>query len=254
MGNPALVRVGHDRDVVTITLDSPANRNALSAGLLAELGAAIDAAAGDVSVRAIVLTGTGPAFCAGADLADPPGNDPDLPFGLPAVLQRIAGCPLPVVCRVNGHVRAGGLGLVAACDLTVAPDDATFAFSEVRVGVAPAVIAVVCQAVMTPRTYRRYALTGAAFGAAEAAECGLITLVTAPGDLDRCVDELLAQLRLGAPSAIARAKAIAAALPAMTPEERWRYTAEVSATQFRSDDAVEGIAAFREKRPPRWAT
>ncbi len=253
MGNPALVRVEPDGDVVTITLDSPANRNALSAGLIAELGAAIDAAAADGSVRAIVLTGAGPAFCAGADLADPPGNDPDLPFGLPALLRGIADCPLPVICRVNGHVRAGGLGLVAACDLAVAPDHATFAFSEVRVGVAPAVIAVVCQPVMTPRAYRRYTLTGTTFSAAEAAECGLITLVAAPADLDGCVDELLAKLRLGAASAIARTKAIAAALPTMTLDERWRHTAEVSATQFQADDAVEGIAAFREQRPPRWA-
>src|SRR5262245_13711414 len=105
MAGGELVRVDHGDDVVTLTLDSPANRNALSAALLEQLGAALDAAAADAAARAIVLTGSGPAFCAGADLADPPGNDPDLPFGLPAVLQRILDCPLPVICRVNGHVR-----------------------------------------------------------------------------------------------------------------------------------------------------
>jgi len=254
MAGVELVRVERDADVVTATLDSPANRNALSATLLEQLGAALDAAAADDSARAIVLTGAGPAFCAGADLSDPPGNDPDLPFGLPAVLQRIVECPLPVICRVNGHVRAGGLGLVAACDIAIAPDDATFAFSEVRVGVAPAVIAVVCRPLMQPRAYARLTLTGAPFTAAEAAEWGLITMVAAADELDRCLGDVLAELRLGAPSAIARTKRINADLPTLTQAEQWRHTASISATQFQSADAVEGIAAFREKRPPRWAT
>lgn len=240
--------------VSTITLDSPANRNALSARLLAELAAAIEAAAADPEVRVVVLTGSGTVFCAGADLADPPGNDPDAPFGLPAVLRAIVACPRPVVARINGHVRAGGLGLVAACDIAVAPYDASFAFSEVRVGVAPAIIAVLCQPLMRPRDFARYTLTGAPFGAADAVAAGLLTAAVERDDLDAAIDAVVVDLLAGAPSAIARTKALVAELPGLPQAEQFALTARISATQFQSADAVEGIAAFREKRPPRWST
>jgi enoyl-CoA hydratase/carnithine racemase len=229
------------------------NRNALSARLLAELGGALELAAVDPDVRAVVLTATGTVFCAGADLNDPPGNDPDAPFGLPAVLQAMTGCPKPIIGRINGHVRAGGLGLVAACDIALAPLDASFAFSEVRVGVAPAVIAVVCQPLMRPRDFAHYTLTGAAFGAPDAVSAGLLTIAVERESLDTAVEAIVGDLMAGAPGAIARTKALAAQLPTMPLADRFALTADVSATQFQSDDAVEGIAAFREKRPPRWA-
>jgi enoyl-CoA hydratase/carnithine racemase len=249
----ALVRT-HVHDAVhTITLDSPGNRNALSARLLAELAGAIELAAVDPDVRVVVLTGTGTVFCAGADLSDPPGSDPDAPFGLPAVLQAITTSPKPVIGRINGHVRAGGLGLVAACDVAVAPLDASFAFSEVRVGVAPAIIAVVCQPLMRPRDYSRYTLTGSAFGAADAVTAGLLTIAVERDDLDAATDALVTDFLAGAPAAIARTKALTTQLPSLDRAEQFSLTAEISATQFQSDEAIEGIAAFREKRPPKWA-
>jgi enoyl-CoA hydratase/carnithine racemase len=249
----ALIRVHSSGAVQTITLDSPTNRNALSSGLLAELGGALDAAGADPDVRVIVLTGTGSVFCAGADLTDPPRNDPDAPFGLPAVLQALTSSPKPVVGRINGHVRAGGLGLVAACDLAIAPLDVSFAFSEVRVGVVPAIISVVCQPLMRPRDFARYALTGVAFSGADAAAAGLLTAAVERDDLDATVDGLVRDLLAGAPAAIARTKSLAVELGGLPLAEQWTVTAAMSATQFHSEDAVEGIAAFREKRPPRWA-
>ncbi|MDQ1018443.1 hypothetical protein QFZ43_004992 [Streptomyces afghaniensis] len=123
------------RAVETLTLDSPHNRNALSAALVGELADALADAGRDPGVRAVVLTHTGNTFSAGADLKDPPP-----PGALVALLRRIIELPKPVVARVTGHVRAGGLGLLAACDIAAASTDATFAFTEVRIGVAPAVI------------------------------------------------------------------------------------------------------------------
>jgi enoyl-CoA hydratase/carnithine racemase len=239
--------------VATITLDSPANRNALSARLLRELGVALDSASDDGDVRVIVLTATGNVFCAGADLSDPPGNNPSERFGLPAILQAIGASPKPVIARVNGHTRAGGLGLLAACDVAIAPLDATFAFSEVRIGVAPAIIAVLCQPLMQPRAYARYTMTGAPFTAAEAATAGLLTAAVERDGLDHMVASLVEEFRLGAPSAIARTKGLIGELPMLPLAERFELTARISATQFQSDDAVEGIAAFLEKRPARWA-
>jgi methylglutaconyl-CoA hydratase len=249
----ALVRTHVHDAVQTITLDSPSNRNALSARLLTELGGALELAAVDPDVRVVVLTGTGTVFCAGADLNDPPGNDPNAPFGLPAVLQAITGCPKPVVGRINGHVRAGGLGLVAACDIAVAPADASFAFSEVRVGVAPAIIAVVCQPLMRPRDFARYTLTGASFAAADAVAAGLLTLAVPPDDLDAATDRIVGECLTGAPEAIARTKALGHQLPQLSLAEQFAVAADVSASQFQSAEAIEGIAAFREKRPPKWS-
>lgn len=253
MTQRGLVLTERVNGVATITLDSPANRNALSAQLMRELGLAIAEMSEDDAVRVVVLTASGTVFCAGADLSDPPGNAPGERFGLPAILQAIGGSPKPFIARVNGHVRAGGLGLLAACDIAIAPLDATFAFSEVRIGVAPAVIAVVCQPVMHPRAYARYTLTGAPFTATDAAAAGLLTAAVERDGLDHLVASYADELRLGAPAAVARAKELIATLPTLTRAERYDVTAAISATQFQSDEAVEGIAAFLEQRAPWWA-
>jgi len=249
-----LVRSETAAGITTITLDSAENRNALSARLLEGLTLALEAAVADDSVRVVVLTGAGNTFCAGADLKDPPGNTPGQRFGFPTILQTILTCAKPVVARVNGHVRAGGMGLVAACDIAIAPDDATFAFSEVRIGVIPAIIAVVCQPVMTPRHFRRHVITGAVFDAAEAERCGLVTTTVPRADLDAAVAAAAEDLRLAAPGAIARSKTLIDELPRKPIEERWTWTAGISAVQFQEPDAVEGITAFREKRTPSWAS
>ncbi len=141
----SLVARSRDRGVETLALDSPHNRNALSAALVTELAAALTDAGDDAGVRAVLLTHTGTAFSAGADLRDPP--DPD---ALVALLKQIVDLPKPVVARVAGHVRAGGLGLLGACDIAAASTASTFAFTEVRIGVAPAVISLTLLPAPTP--------------------------------------------------------------------------------------------------------
>ncbi len=140
-----LVEVHHSEGVRTLILDSPHNRNALSAQLLDELDRALREATGDEDVRAIVLTGAGTVFCSGADLSE---RGSAAPNRMPDILTCIVESPVPVIARVNGHARAGGLGLIAAADLAVAAAASTFAFTEVRVGVAPAMILVPALRVM----------------------------------------------------------------------------------------------------------
>jgi enoyl-CoA hydratase/carnithine racemase len=150
-------------------------------------------------------------------------------------------------------VRAGGLGLVAACDIAVAPFDATFAFTEVRLGLVPAIVAVFCQPLMQPRAFAHYTLTGVPFDAAEAAQHGLVTLAVDRTRLETTIAEIVDQLLLAAPAALARTKGLLGELPTFDLDEGLALTSSITATQFQSDDAVEGIAAFRDKRLPAWA-
>lgn len=183
MTPPAHVDRTRARGVETLTLDSPHNRNALSAALVDGLAAALTAAGDDPGVRAVVLTHTGNTFSAGADLRDPP--DPDALVGL---FRRIIELPKPVIARVAGHVRAGGLGLVAACDIAAASTESTFAFTEVRIGVAPAVISLTLLPRADPRALARHYLTGERFDAAEAARAGLVT--AAGDDVDAVLEQI----------------------------------------------------------------
>jgi methylglutaconyl-CoA hydratase len=250
---PALVRRRVEGAVATLTLDSPANRNALSRRLVAELDAALDAAVADPTVRVIVLTGAGPAFCAGADLAEQRSAAPDdPPLGrLPALMQRIWSAPQPVVARLNGPVRAGGVGLAAACDLVVAPDEATFAFTEVRLGVVPAMIAVPVLRRLTPQVAHRLFLTGDTFAARTAYDIGLIDVVADPGGLDAATDGLVGRLLRGGPEAIALTKPLRdlAGAPA---DEVFPRLIRLSAERFASAEGQEGLRAFAEKRDPSW--
>ena len=157
-----------------------------------------------------------------------------------------------VVARLNGHVRAGGTGLVAACDVVVAPDDITFAFTEVRIGVAPAVISVLCRRVMDRRSLHRYLLIGETFDAAAAADAGLVTIVCARDELDAVVAALADGIRATAPNAVARTKALLGELEDLELADAFAHAAVVSAELFASDEGREGIASFREKRPPAW--
>lgn len=256
-GNHAkqLLRVERRGTTLTLTLDSPHNRNALSSGLLAALAQALAEAAVEASVRCVVLTATGKVFCAGADLRErlhgPSSEGPTVGGSLPGVLTAIASMPKPVVARVNGHARAGGLGLIAACDLAAAPTWATFALSEVRVGVAPAVIAVPLLRVMGRRAFLRHALTAEPFSAAEAVDSGLLT--AAVDDLDRWTAEQVAALAGGGPRALAATKALPAHLEDTTWDEGLRHTASLTDRLFAGPEAAEGMAAFLEKRSPSWA-
>lgn len=175
-----LVRVSTAGAVTTLELDSPHNRNALSTRLMAELARGLADAAADPAVRAVVLGHTGKVFCAGADLSEATGSDPTVgPRGLVDIQRAIVDCPKPVIAYVNGHVRAGGLGLLGAADLAIAGPAATFAFTEVRLGLAPAVISLPLRPKLEPRAAARYYLTGETFDAVEAARIGLITAAAA---------------------------------------------------------------------------
>ncbi len=245
-----LVRLTAEGGIATVTLDSPHNRNALSGRLVAELRETLTRVLADDAARVIVLTGTGPVFCAGADLKEQSagGAPPDVP----GLLTLIWDSPKPVVARLNGPARAGGLGLVTACDIAVAPDTATFAFSEVRLGVAPAMIAVTCLRRMDPRAAAEYFLTGEVFDARRAQEIGLLNRAVPAEELDATVDHYTGMLRRGAPEALAVAKSLPRVVPGLTVEEGFARMAELSAERFASAEAREGIAAFLEKRDPSW--
>lgn len=252
-GQGGLVHYDADGPVVTVTLDSPGNRNALSRQLLAELHRALSTAQADPDVRVVVLTGEGRTFCSGVDLTErlhPPPGEP--PATLAEVLTTIVAMPQPVIARVNGHVRAGGMGLVAACDLAACDNAASFAFTEVRVGVAPAVIAVPALRRMGRRAFERYALTGDVFVGAEAVAAGLLSAaVDDRASLDAWVDATVASLLSAAPQAVAATKGLADLVD--RPWDDALSAAEaLSDTLFASEAAAEGMAAFLEKRQPAW--
>ncbi|GGK66885.1 enoyl-CoA hydratase [Sphaerisporangium melleum] len=244
--------------VATITLDSPANRNALSVRLLGELRTALETAIADAGARVIVLTGTGPVFCSGADLKEqapartPPPGDAPVTASFPGIMSLIWDSPKPVVCRLNGTARAGGLGLVAACDFAIAPDTATFAFSEVRLGVVPAMISVTVLRRVEPRAAAEYFLTGEVFSAARAAEIGLLTRAVPAAELDAVVAHYADMLLRGGPEALAITKRLVRTVPALPLEEGMRRMAELSGERFTSAEGQEGIRAFMEKRPAAW--
>lgn len=244
--------------VATITLDSPPNRNALSVRLLAELKESLGWALAEPQARVIVLTGTGPVFCSGADLkeqrADRASGAADAPVtaSLPEILALLWESPKPVICRLNGTARAGGLGLVAACDFAIAPDTASFAFTEVRLGVVPAMIAVPVLRRLHPRAAAEYFLTGEVFDAARAVEIGLITRAVPADELDATVEHYAGMLVKGGPESLAITKRLVRDLPGVSFEEGLRRMTALSAQRFTSEEGQEGIAAFMAKRPAAW--
>lgn len=234
-----------------LVLDSPANRNALSRALVEQLRDHLAAVAADPGVRAVALTATGGTFCAGADLKDPPVQDG--PGSFAAVLRALWDYPKPVVVGVNGHVRAGGMGLVAAADVALSVGSGTFAFTEVRIGVVPAMIAVLCLRRMTPASASRYLLTGEQFAPAAAVAAGLVNEVVPDDQLDGAVDRLLEEFRRCDPEALRVTRDLMRRLPQMDLDAGMAHAQAVSQAMFASPEAAEGIAAFREKRLPRWA-
>jgi methylglutaconyl-CoA hydratase len=251
-----------DRNIATITLNRPDRRNALSIELVDSLHANLLAAISDPTVRAVVLTGAGTVFCAGADLTErrmvTAGDTGD---GVPTfvrIFEVILDSPKPVIAKLNGSALAGGLGLVASCDLAIAPYSAKFGFTEVRIGVAPAVISVVCLPKMRAGDASRLFLTGERFDAQEAARVGLITTAVPDGDVDATTDALLEQLRLCGPGALVATKRVLTTVGRSVGSfsdrrEAFRWTAALSAECFASAEGVEGMTAFKEKRPPSWA-
>ena len=205
----------------------------------------------------MVLTGTGSAFCAGADLRGATAGDADGfaaagPAALVRVLEAILDHPKPTIARVQGHVAGGGNGLVAACDLSVAAEGVRFAFSEVRVGVAPAVISVVCLARMSPTHAAELLLTGERVSAERAREAGLVNAVVPADALDAAVGGWVDSLRRGGPGALAATKELLRRVPTLPRDDAFSWTAELSGSLFASDEAREGMTAFLQRRPAAW--
>ncbi len=240
-----------------ITLNRPQNRNALSAVLVSELYEHLLAANEDPAARSIVITGTDPAFCAGADLKSPPGSMIEgrraVPY--PQVLTTIVESPKPVIAAVNGAAFAGGLGLVGASDIAIASAEAQFSFSEVRIGVIPAVISVVCIPKLGTHHAMRLFVTGARFNGTQAVEMGLAHRAVPRAELEAAVDEEVDMINRGGPIAVVECKKLVRRVPQYANmEDAFRETAEWSGRMFRSDEAAEGMAAFREKRDANWPT
>ncbi len=242
-----------ERAIATITLDSPANRNALSAQLVGELIDRLQTAGQDPDVRAVVLAHTGSTFCAGADLNESraAGGPATGTARMLALLRQIVELPKPVIARVEGHARAGGLGLIGACDLAVAGPTSTFAFTEVRLGLAPAIISLTTLPRLDERSASRYFLTGETFDAEVAERIGLITQASA--DPHAAIELIADALRLCSPQGLAETKPLTTARMRELIATQGEDAQAQSARLFGSDDAREGMLAFLQKRPPRWA-
>jgi methylglutaconyl-CoA hydratase len=242
------LRVERDGSVLRVTLARPERRNAFDAALIDELTTAF----ADVGeARAVVLRGDGPSFSAGADV-EWMRSSVELSFDenvadalrLRALLDAIDGCPAPVVAAVQGHALGGGCGLVACCDIAIASPDAQFAFTEVKLGIVPAVISPFALAKIGPGAARRWFVTGERFSAGTALQIGLVHEVAA--DLDAAVTRVVGELLAAGPQAARAAKRLARA-PLSAGE-----TARLIAQHRTSDEGQEGLRAFLDKRPPAW--
>jgi methylglutaconyl-CoA hydratase len=237
-----------------IRLNRPESRNALSMELLAELSRHLRTAMGDPGVRVVVLTGTGKAFCAGADLKSQGSGvaDGKSKNDFVEILKQMREGPKPVICAVNGHAFGGGIGLVAAADIALAVRGAKFAFSEVRLGVIPAIISVVVLPKLGEHHAMRLFVTGERFSAAEALGYGLVHRVVEDCDLESAVQAEVDAIAKGAPNAVAAAKRLVREIPRLEPDDAYAVAAEKIAKLFASAEAAEGLAAFVQKRPPSW--
>jgi methylglutaconyl-CoA hydratase len=243
--------------VCTVTLADEERRNTLTADLLGELVPILDEAEADDDVRVIVLTNRGSVFCAGADLGERSGRaaggtGADAPGPL-ELFARFGRSAKPYVGRVAGHCVAGGMGLAAGMDICYAVDTAKMGFTEVRIGVAPAMISVLCLPKMRRADAAAAMLRGRWFLAPEAERLGLINAAVPEDQLDAEVDAAVADLLLGGPGALAATKRLLTRVPEMTTDDAFAWTERLSGDLFRTDEAKEGMAAFLERRPPPWA-
>ena len=249
-----------DGGIVRVTLNRPEVRNAFNAELILALRDTFTDLASDVQARVVVLTGAGDVFCAGADLAWMGGmvaasaedNRADSRV-FESMLRAVSTCPRPVVARINGHALGGGTGLVACADVAVAVDGALFGFTEVRLGIAPAVISPYVLPKIGVSHARRLMLTGERFGADEAARLGLIHAVVEPEALDEAVDAVVDALAAGGPNAQREIKRLVPVVPAAADlDAAADYTVDLIARLRVSDEGQEGMRAFFERRPPSW--
>ena len=245
--------------VARVTLNRPEIHNALNDALIAEIRDVFRELAADEGARAVVLTGAGLSFSAGADLGwiqravdyTVEENLADA-LNLVAMFDAIDGCPKPVIARVNGAALAGGVGLVAACDIAVAAETARFGFTEARLGLVPATISPYVVRKIGHSHARALFLTAERFEAAHAAAIGLVHVVVPPEDLDAAVDRTLRNVLAGGPRAQAENKALLAGIRGREGEELGRFTDEIIARLRTNPEGQEGLRAFLEKRPAVW--
>ncbi|MGH8875751.1 MAG: enoyl-CoA hydratase-related protein [Stackebrandtia sp.] len=252
--NDDLVTYAVDRGAATLCLNSDANRNALSTPLMRQLLAHLETAAKDDAVRVVVLGHNGRVFCSGADLKETAAarEAGEIPASLlTEVLARLWEFEKPVIARVGGPARAGGLGLVAAADIAVCAAEATFAFTEVRIGVIPAVISATVLPRLRPRDAAELYLTGTVFDGRRAEAIGLVTRAVPAVDVNIAVAGYAEDLLKAAPGALAGAKRLLRRGGGDIGAELDELSA-LSAEHFLSEEGREGVAAFTEKRDPKW--
>lgn len=249
--------VGGTSDVATLTLDSPDNRNALSRQLVSELFEALERAEADVAVKVVVIRAAGRTFCSGADLSEASGGGAGRDGGggmeeaagvLVELQRRIVTLAKPVVTRVHGNVRAGGIGIVAASDIAISADDATYAFTEVRLGLTPAAISLSVLPRMTDRAAALTFLTGEVFDGTAAAEAGLVTEAVPEVALDTRVDEVCAALAKGNPQGLRETKQLVGRHLVERIDSQGADLAALSARLFGSDEARTAMLAFLDRK------
>lgn len=241
--------------ILRLTLNRPERRNALNEELIAALTVAFRSASADPAVRVIVLTGAGEkAFCSGADLA---GGIFDFDYSEPAssyadMLRAGRACNVPIIGRINGFCLAGGMGLLAVCDMAVAASTARFGLPEVKVGLFPMQVAALLQTMLPPRAFAEMCYTGEMLAADQALAAGLINHVAAPDGLDAKVDWLAGRVADKSPAAIRRGKYALAATAGMSFEQAMAFMEGQAGLMPLTEDAREGTTAFAEKRAPKW--
>ncbi len=239
-----------------LTLDSPHNRNALSSKLVRELLDGLRKAGADERARGVILTHTGNTFCAGADLKEALDADPAAAADIRTrwmidVLRGIVELHKPVLAQIDGNVRAGGMGIVGACDIAVAGPSSSFALTEARLGLAPFMISLTLLPRLTSRAAARYYQTGETFDAAEAERIGLITV--AADDAAAEVARLCGELRKGSPQGLAESKRLVNASLVAEFDRTADELAKRSGSFFGTPEVIEGMTAFFQRRPPSWA-
>lgn len=257
--NYSKLKITRDGSVARVALNRPDVRNAFDDGLIAELRSAFGELGGDRSVRAILLSGEGKAFCAGADInwmrrsvdMSIDENREDT-LRLAAMLREIDENPHPVIGLVHGAVLGGACGLVAACDIVIAVEGTKFGFTEVRLGIVPAAISTFVLPKIGDRYARRYFLTGEIFAATHAKQIGLVHEVVPAGELEATADSLCGAIAGNGPAAVAEAKNLVRNMKGREREDAISYTADLIARVRTSEEGQEGLHAFLEKRKPRW--
>jgi len=260
MTTPSVLTDIGPNGVATITFNRPDLHNAIDESVIAQFNEGLRRVAADPAARVVVIAGNGKSFCAGADLnwmkrtagySEEQNHRDALEFT--EILTLLDRMPKPTIARIHGAAYGGGVGIASCCDIAIGTTDAVFSFSEVRLGLIPAMISPYAVAVIGERQARRYMLTAERIDAAQALKIGLLHEVCVPSELDARVAAIIDHCLRGGPAAIARSKELIAAVAHGVIDEAKRdYTARMIAATRASDEGKEGIAAFLEKRKPAW--